>query len=158
MLNFELICIQTFLWAGWATMFCKSPHIMFRFSENLLPCHLRELPARSLTVCPSLLLTPTLALHEHVRVSLSLPPSPSSLFFLCVYTCTLFLSPTSHTNAQLLSLATGFCQSFSLIVFRTESASRGARRNNVSLLTNTVWISRLFRALMRLQSHNRHGS
>jgi len=141
-------------------MFCKSPHIIFRFSENLLPCHLRELHARSLTVCLSLLLTPTLAFHEHVRVSLSLSPSLSliSLSFLCVYTCTLFLSPTSHTNAQLLSLATGFCQSFSLIVFRTESASRGARRNNVSLLTNTVWISRLFRALMRLQSHNRHGS
>lgn len=115
---------------------------------------------RSLVVClsRSLLLTPTLALPEHVRFSLFLPPSPLSLSFLCVYTCTLFLSHTSHTNAQPLSLAAGFCQSFSLIVFRTESASRGARRNNVPLLTNTEWISWLFRALMRLQSHNRHGS
>lgn len=98
MLSFDLICIQTFLWAGWTTMFWKSPHIMFRFSENLLPCHLRELHARSLTVCLSLLLTPTLALHEHVRVSLSLPPSPSSLSFFCAYIHAHFSSLLPHTQ------------------------------------------------------------
>lgn len=82
-------------------MFCKSSHIMFRFSENLFPCHLRELHARSLTVCLSLLLTPTLALHEHVRVSLSLPPSPSSLSFFLVriYMHTFPLSYLTHKRS-----------------------------------------------------------
>ncbi len=101
MLNFDVICIEMFLWAGWTELFCKSSDIMFR-DWNLFPCHLRD----ALSLCLSLSFFASLphSCSSLACACLSFSPSlplPCLSLFLRAYIHAHFSSLPPHT--QMLS-------------------------------------------------------
>ncbi len=100
MLNFDVICIEMFLWAGWTELFCKSSDIMFR-DWNLFPCHLRD----ALSLCLSLSFFASLP-HSCsslacacLSLSPSLPLPCLSLFCARIYMHTFPLSHLTHKRS-----------------------------------------------------------